>query len=100
MDADEATGLTNAAALVDVAQDRGGFRLGQVRPIQGGALALGEAGLAGAAVQEAVLPLPPVAIADGQVPATPDAMVLASGVLAAEPGQVVHGVISPRSHRL
>src|SRR5205085_4783806 len=46
-DADEAAGLADADALLEVGQDGGGLVGGQAAAEQGRALALGEAGLAG-----------------------------------------------------
>jgi hypothetical protein len=60
----------------------------QVRPF-----ALGEGGLTGAAVEQAVLLLGAVAAADGKVTAAALAVVRAVRVLAAEGTQVVNGCI-------
>src|SRR5690349_11906012 len=90
-DADEAAGLADADALLEVGQDGGGLVGGQAAAEQGRALALGEAGLAGAAVEQAALLLAVVA-ADGEVAVAALAVVGAAGVLAAEAAQVVvHG---------
>jgi hypothetical protein len=66
MDADEAFGLADAAAIGDVGQDGLGLVIRQAGVEQGGALALGEAGLAGLAVEQ---PAPGLAVAGagGQV---------------------------------
>jgi hypothetical protein len=57
IDAHEATGLADAAPLLEVLQDRDGFLPGQAGGEQGGALALGEARLAGAADEHPAAPL-------------------------------------------
>ncbi len=51
MDVDQAGRLADAAALVDVSEDREGLVLGQVGTIQRSALALGEAGPTAAAIE-------------------------------------------------
>src|SRR5689334_6369573 len=90
-DADQPAGLADADALLEVGQDRGGLVGGQAAAEERGALALGEAGLAGAAVQQAA-PLLAVAAAGGEVAVAALAVVGAVGVLAAEAAQVViHG---------
>ena len=52
VDADQAAGLADAAAVGQVPQDRDGLVAGQAGVEQGRALALGEAGLAGAAAEQ------------------------------------------------
>ena len=92
-DADQAAGLADADAFLEVGQDRGGLVVGQAAAEERGALALGEAGLAGLAVQQAAL-VAAVAAADGEVAAAAPAVVGAVGVLAAEATQVVvHGAV-------
>jgi hypothetical protein len=56
-DPDQAGGLADADALGEVGQDGEGLVGGQAGVEQGRALALGEAGLAGLAVQQAALVL-------------------------------------------
>jgi hypothetical protein len=89
-DAGAPAGLADATAVGDVGQD--GLRLlrRESGVEQRGALALGEAGLAGAAVEQAAA-VGAVAGADGQVigPALP--VVRAIGLEAAEAAEVVHG---------
>ncbi len=99
MDTDEPPGLADAATLIHMLEDRGGRRLGQVRAVQGRALAFGEAGLAGPAVEQAILLLA-IATADGQVGPATEAVVLAGRVLAAEMSQGFHGVTSWGGGRL
>ena len=83
VDAGEPAGLADADALGEVAEDVEDLAGGQSGVEQGGALALREACLAGAAVAQAEL-LRPVVAADGEVAATALAVVGAIGVLAAE----------------
>ena len=52
-DADQAAGLADADAFLEVGQDRGGLVVGQAAAEERGALALGEAGLAGLAAEQA-----------------------------------------------
>jgi hypothetical protein len=67
MDADEPPGGADAAPLVEVFEHREGLLLGQMAAVQRGALALGEAGAAGVAVEQAELLLLAVAAADREV---------------------------------
>jgi hypothetical protein len=60
----QALGLAHATPLGDMVQDRHHGRLGQMGTVQGCALAFGEPGLAGMAVEEAILPLLAVPVAD------------------------------------
>ena len=94
-DAGQPAGLADAAAVGDVGQDCLGLLRGQAGVEQRGALALGEPGLAGAAVEQAA-PVGAVAGADGQVagPALP--VVRAVRLEATETAEVVHG---PRSRK-
>jgi hypothetical protein len=61
IDADEAGGLSNAAAFVEVVEDGEGLVVGEAGAEQGGAFALGEAPLAGAAGEH---PAPVRAVAE------------------------------------
>jgi hypothetical protein len=91
VDADEATGLADAATLGDVGKDGDDLVLRESGVEQGGALAFGEAFLTGAAGQHAAS-LRAVAEADAEVAQSPLAVVGAVGVLTAEAGQVLtHG---------
>ena len=91
MDADQASGLADAAALVEVLEHGEGLLLGEMAVEQGRALALGEAGLAGVAVEQADVVLLAVAVADREVAGVASAVEGAVGVLAAEASEVVHG---------
>src|SRR5262249_17137985 len=94
-DREQGAGLADADALGEVGQDGDGLFVRQAGGEQGRALALGEAGLAGAAVEQAALVLA-VAHADGQVAMVALAVVGALGVLAAEGGQGAHGRVVSR----
>ena len=89
IDADEAAGLADAAALGEVVQDGDGLVLAQAGAEQGGAFPLGEAGLTGAAGEQPVVrrgrsgsrrEVVAAALAEGR----------AGGVVAAEAAEVVH----------
>src|SRR4051812_27553041 len=85
----------NAVAIGEVFDQCEGLLLGQARSEQRGPLPLGGAGLAGAAVEQPILPSLAVATADGRIAVAPLARVGALRVLAAEAGQVlVHGSTS------
>src|SRR5579859_3323854 len=86
--ADQASGLANADPLGDVAQDGDDLVFGQLGAEEGGALALREAGLAGAAAEQAPL-VGAVAHGGGQVALAAEAVVGAVAVLAAESTQVL-----------
>jgi len=88
-DADQAGGLSDPAAVGDVGQGGEELVVREAGVEQGRALALGEAGLAGAAGEQAALRLGAVAHADGKVAVAAAAVVGAGGVLAAEAAEVV-----------
>lgn len=67
MDTDQAFGLTNSVAFVEVLKDRKRLLRGQAGVEQRGALAFREAGLAGLAIEEADLLMLAVAIADREI---------------------------------
>jgi hypothetical protein len=92
VDAEEASGLADAVAFGQVVQDRGGGGLGQMAAVQRGALAFREAGAAGVAVELPELLVLADAAADGEVAGVTPAVEPTSGVLAAETGEVVHGM--------
>jgi hypothetical protein len=92
MDLDQARPLEDAAALGDVFEDRGDPVLGQVGAVQRGALALGGAGAAGAAIGQAILPVLAESAGDGEVSGVAAADVGASGILATGSREVVHGL--------
>ena len=87
--ADQPRGGPDPVAVGEVLDQVEGLVRGQSGAEQRGALALGEAGLAGAAVEQADLLRLAVMAADGQVAVPPLAMVGAIRVLAAEAGQVL-----------
>jgi hypothetical protein len=82
-DAGQPTGLADAAAVGQVGEDGGGRLRRQAGVEQRGALALGEAGLAGAAAEQAA-PLGAVAHGYGEVAVPALAVVGAVGVQAAK----------------
>ena len=98
MDADQPGGRSDTPALEEVGQDVVGLLGREVGVEQGRALAFGEAGLAGVAVEEAELILFAVAGADREVSGVALAVAGAVGVLAAEACEVVHG--SDRTERV
>jgi hypothetical protein len=91
VDADEPPGGADAAALVEVLEDGVGLLLGQVAAVQRRALALGEAGPAGVAVELAGLLVLAESAADREVTGAASAVERAVRILAAEAGEVVHG---------
>jgi hypothetical protein len=90
MDADEASGLSNAVALGEVMEHGAGLGVGEPAVEQRGALALGEAGLAGVAVKQADVVVLAVAITDGEVSGVASPVGGAVGVLAAESREIIH----------
>jgi hypothetical protein len=95
VDADEAPGLADAVALGQVLQDRDGGLLGEVAAIQRRALALREAGAAGVAVELPELLVLAESAADRVVAGVALAVERAVRILAAEAGEVVHGLGGP-----
>ncbi len=91
VDADEAAGGSHAAALVEMFEHRECRLLGQMAAVQRRALALGEAGPAGVAVELSVLLELAVVAADRKVAGVTAAVERTAGILAAEAGEVVHG---------
>jgi hypothetical protein len=90
IDADQAAGGADAAALVEVPEDGEGLLLGEMAVEQGRPLALGEAALTRPAVEQAdVVPLA-VAGADREVAGGAAGVEGAVGVLTAEAREVVH----------
>jgi hypothetical protein len=88
-DADQARGLSDATAVGEVGEDGQELVAGEAGAEQGRAFTLGEAGLAGGAVEEAVLALRAVAHADGELAGVALAVVGAVAVEAAEAAEVV-----------
>jgi hypothetical protein len=92
IDADEAAGLADAAALLEVGEDIEDLVVGEAGVEQGRAFPLGEALLAGAAGEQAALLVLAVAEGDAEVVAAAAAVGGALRVLAAEAAEVVgHG---------
>ena len=91
VDADEAPGGSHAAPLVEVFEHREGLLFGQVAAVERGALALGEAGAAGVAVELPELLVLAESAADREVIGVALAEERTVVILAAEAGEVVHG---------
>ena len=91
VDADEPSGGADAAALVEVLEDGVGLLLGQAATVQRRALALGEAGPAGVAVELPELLVLAESAADREVTGVALTVERAVGILATEAGEVVHG---------
>jgi hypothetical protein len=89
-DAHQSGGLSGPAAVVEVLQDAQDPVVGKFGVEEGRPLELGEPGLAGVAVQEAVVILAVVA-ADGEVAVAAAAVLRAVRVVAAMPREVVRG---------
>jgi hypothetical protein len=87
-DPHQAGGLSSAAAVVEVLQDAQDFVVGEFGVEEGRPLELGEPGLAGVAVQEAVVILAEVA-ADREVAGAAAAVLRTVGILAAMAREVV-----------
>jgi hypothetical protein len=90
MDADEASGGADAAALVEVLEHRVGLLLGQMAAVERRAFAFGEAGPTGVAVELSELLVLAVEAADREVAEVAPAVEHTVGILAAEAGEVVH----------
>jgi hypothetical protein len=71
IDADEPAGLADAIALGDVMEDREGLLRRQVGAEERGALAFGEAGLAGPAAEHPLGLVRAVAMRNGEISITP-----------------------------
>src|SRR5262249_21954753 len=99
VDIDEAPGLSDAAAFGEVLEHGAGLLLGEVGLEQGRALALGEAVLAGPAVEEPDGLVLAVAATNGEVPGVALAVEGAIRSLATEAREIVHGVETPRLRR-
>ena len=90
MDAHEPFGLADAAALAQVGQHGVGLVVGEPAVEQRRALALGEAGLAGLAVEQSDVVVLAVAVTDREVPGAAPPVQRAVAVMAAETREVVH----------
>ena len=93
MDADESSGGADAAALVEVFEDREGLPLGQVAAVERRALALGEAGPAGVAVELSELLVLAESAADREVTGAALTIERTVRILAAEAREVVRGMV-------
>jgi hypothetical protein len=90
VDANKASGGSHAAAFLEMFEHREGLFFGEMAAIQRGALALGEAGAAGVAVELPELIELAVAAADREVADIALTIELAFRILAAEAGEVIH----------
>lgn len=90
IDARQPSGLAHAAAILEVLEDGQGLVVGEADAEEGTAFAFGEAGLAGAADEQAALLGGAVAEADAEVVAAAHAVVRALGVLATKQTEVIH----------
>jgi hypothetical protein len=95
VDLDQASGRSDAAAFGEVWEHGAGLRLGEMGLGQRRALALGEAVLAGLAVEEADRFVPAVPPTNREVSGLALAGERAIGFLAAEAREIVHGVETP-----
>jgi hypothetical protein len=89
IDADETSGLSNAATILQVLEDGEGSVVSQACAEQGRAFAFGEASLTGATREHAALVFA-IAEADTEITAAPYAVVGAIRVLTAEEVAVFH----------
>ena len=90
IDADEAPGLSDAAALVEVLKHGVGLLLGEMAVEEGRPVALGEAALAGVAVEESDVVPCAVVGADREIASVASGVEGAVGVLTAEACEVIH----------
>jgi hypothetical protein len=89
VDADEASGLSDAAAVVEVPEHVEGLLLGEMAVEESRTLAFGEAVSARLAVEESDGAVRAVSVADGEVAGVSACVEGAVGVLAAEAREVV-----------
>jgi hypothetical protein len=90
VDPHQSAGLTNAAAFLQMLEDREGFIVGELAAVQGRAFAFGKAFLAGAAGEYSAFLLGAIAEANAEVVQATAAVVGALRVLAAKGFEVVH----------
>ena len=90
IDAHQLGGLSDAAPVGEVFQDRQDLVVREPGVEEGSSLELGEPGLAGPAIEEPVAALPEV-VDDEEVVLAPPTIRRAIGVLATEAGEVVGG---------
>jgi hypothetical protein len=95
LDADEATGLSDAVALGQMVENGDGRLLGESAAVQGCALAFGEASAAGMAVELAKLLVLADSAADREIVGVALAVQRTVGILATKAGEVVHGARRP-----
>jgi len=95
VDVDQASGLSDAAALTEVLKDGAGLLLGEVGVEQRRALARGGAGFAGRAGEPSDVTVLAGAGADGEVSGVAWAGGGAIGILAAVAREVIHGTEAP-----
>jgi hypothetical protein len=100
VDLEQAAGLSDAAAVVEMLQDGEGFVLGQMGLEQRRALALREAGLAGLAPQQTTRPVRPVEAARPDVATAALAVVRTVGVEATVSRKIFHHSTSGTSGEL
>jgi hypothetical protein len=84
IDSHHAAGSPRTAALADVAQDIEDLLMGQAGLLQDGALALGEAGLAGATEDHADALTLAAPAAEGEISVAPETCARAAAILATE----------------
>ena len=96
MDADKPFGLSDATAIVQVSQDGVCLLVGKPTVKKGCAFALGEAGLAGVAVEQTDVVVLAVACTDREVAGTASSVERTVERVAAEASEVVHGRESSR----
>lgn len=94
IDTDQACGLADAAAVLEVLEDGEGLAVREAGAEQGGTFTFGETLLAGATGEHAAL-LPAIAKTDAKVALAAQAVGGAVGVLAAEQVKLVH-----KGHRI
>jgi hypothetical protein len=99
MDLDQARRLEDAATLGDVFEDREDLVFGQVGAIQRRALAFGEAGPAGAALEQPILLELAESAGDGEISDATAPEVRAWAIQATEPREVIHGVVGHLERR-
>jgi hypothetical protein len=91
VDAHKASGGSHAAAFLEMFEHGEGLFFGEMAAIQRGALAFGEAGAAGVAVELPELLELAVVATDREVAGVALTVELTVGILAAEAGEVIHG---------
>jgi hypothetical protein len=90
VDTHQAAGLADAAAFLQMLEDREGFVLGELAVVQGRTLTFGEAFLAGAAGEDTAFLVGAIAEANPKIVQAAAAVVGTLRILAAEGFEVVH----------